>query len=69
MLPTFQQLLLHLLEWLWKIQIGKASLVGMVAGPLAGLASIMPAAVSVDPLQALLIGTILVFFVKKLLML
>ena len=41
-----------------RIKFGKASLVGMVTGTIAGLASITPAAGSVDPLQALLIGAI-----------
>ena len=41
-----------------KFKFGKASLVGMVTGTIAGLASITPAAGSVDPLQALLIGAI-----------
>ena len=41
-----------------RIKFGKASLVGMVTGTIAGLASITPAAGSVDPLQALLIGGI-----------
>jgi Amt family ammonium transporter len=40
------------------LKFGKASLVGMVTGTIAGLASITPAAGSVDPLQALLIGAI-----------
>ena len=41
-----------------RIKFGKASLVCMVTGTIAGLASITPAAGSVDPLQALLIGGI-----------
>ena len=41
-----------------KFKFGKASLVGMVTGTIAGLASITPAAGSVDPLQALLIGAV-----------
>jgi Amt family ammonium transporter len=41
-----------------RLKFGKASLVGMVTGTIAGLASITPAAGSVDPLQALLIGAI-----------
>ena len=41
-----------------RFKFGKASLVGMVTGTIAGLASITPAAGSVDPLQALLIGAI-----------
>ena len=48
------------LTWaLWeKIRHGKATLVGMVTGTIAGLASITPASGSVDPLQALIIGAI-----------
>jgi Amt family ammonium transporter len=48
------------LTWaLWeKLQHGKASLVGMVTGTIAGLASITPASGSVDPVQALIIGAI-----------
>jgi len=48
------------LTWaLWeKIRHGKASLVGMVTGTIAGLASITPASGSVDPVQALIIGGI-----------
>ncbi len=46
------------LTWaLWeKIRHGKASLVGMVTGTIAGLASITPASGSVDPVQAMIIG-------------
>ncbi|MEL6958039.1 MAG: ammonium transporter [Pseudomonadota bacterium] len=46
------------LTWaLWeRIRFGKASLVGMVTGTIAGLASITPASGSVDPVQALIIG-------------
>ena len=48
------------LTWaLWeKIRHGKASLIGMVTGTIAGLASITPASGSVDPVQALIIGAI-----------
>lgn len=48
------------LTWaLWeRIRYGKASLVGMVTGTIAGLASITPASGSVDPVQALIIGAI-----------
>lgn len=48
------------LTWaLWeRIRYGKASLVGMVTGTIAGLASITPASGSVDPMQALIIGAI-----------
>jgi len=48
------------LTWaLWeRIRHGKASLVGIVTGTIAGLASITPAAGSVDPFQALIIGSI-----------
>ena len=42
---------------LWeKIKFGKASLVGMVTGTIAGLASITPASGFVGPVQALIIG-------------
>ncbi len=41
-----------------RFKFRKASLVGMVTGTIAGLASMTPAAGSVDPLQALLIGAI-----------
>ena len=48
------------LTWaLWeRIKFGKASLVGMVTGTIAGLASITPASGYVDPTQALIIGAI-----------
>jgi len=48
------------LTWiLWeRIKYGKASLVGMVTGTIAGLASITPAAGSVTPVEALIIGAI-----------
>lgn len=48
------------LKWAaWeKFKFGKASLVCIVTGTNAGLASITPAAGSVDPLQALLIGAV-----------
>ena len=48
------------LSWaLWeKIKHGKASMVGMVTGTIAGLASITPASGSVGPVEALLIGTV-----------
>ena len=46
------------LSWaLWeKIKYGKASLVGLVTGTIAGLASITPASGFVGPVEALLIG-------------
>ncbi|NIY72927.1 ammonium transporter [Marivivens donghaensis] len=46
------------LTWaLWeKIKFGRASLVSMVTGSIAGLASITPAAGSVGPVEALIIG-------------
>ncbi len=46
------------LSWaLWeRIKYGKASLVGMVTGTIAGLASITPASGSVGPVEALIIG-------------
>ncbi len=46
------------LTWaLWeKIKFGKASLVGLVTGTIAGLASITPASGFVGPVQALIIG-------------
>ena len=46
------------LTWaLWeRIKLGKASMVGMVTGTIAGLASITPAAGSVGPVEALVIG-------------
>ncbi len=48
------------LTWaLWeKIKYGKASLVGLVTGTIAGLASITPASGFVDPIQALMIGSV-----------
>lgn len=48
------------LTWaLWeKLRYGKASLVGMVTGTIAGLASITPASGSVGPIEALLIGSV-----------
>ena len=48
------------LSWaLWeKIKYGKASLVGIVTGTIAGLASITPASGFVGPLEAVIIGTI-----------
>lgn len=48
------------LTWaLWeKIKFGKASLVGIVTGTIAGLASITPASGFVTPMQALIIGLI-----------
>ncbi|WP_417243749.1 ammonium transporter [Celeribacter sp.] len=48
------------LSWaLWeKIKYGKASMVGMVTGTIAGLASITPAAGFVGPVEALVIGGI-----------
>ena len=48
------------LSWaLWeRIKHGKASLVGMVTGTIAGLASITPASGSVGPVEALIIGGI-----------
>ncbi|WP_281858541.1 ammonium transporter [Litoreibacter halocynthiae] len=39
-----------------RIRFGKASLVGMVTGTIAGLASITPASGSVGPMEAMLIG-------------
>ncbi|WP_299280673.1 ammonium transporter [uncultured Tateyamaria sp.] len=46
------------LTWaLWeKVKFGKASLVGMVTGTIAGLASITPASGFVGPVEALIIG-------------
>ncbi|WP_300032215.1 ammonium transporter [uncultured Roseobacter sp.] len=41
-----------------KIRYGKASLVGMVTGTIAGLASITPASGSVGPVEALIIGAV-----------
>ena len=48
------------LTWaLWeKIKFGKASLVGIVTGTIAGLASITPASGFVEPVEALIIGSI-----------
>ncbi|WP_264213487.1 ammonium transporter [Leisingera thetidis] len=48
------------LSWaLWeKIKYGKASLVGLVTGTIAGLASITPASGFVGPVEALIIGAI-----------
>jgi Amt family ammonium transporter len=48
------------LSWaLWeRIRFGKSSLVGLVTGTVAGLASITPASGSVSPVEALLIGAI-----------
>ena len=48
------------LTWaLWeKIKYGKASLVGIVTGTIAGLASITPASGCVGPIEALVIGAV-----------
>ena len=48
------------LTWaLWeKVKYGKASLVGLVTGTIAGLASITPASGFVGPLEALIIGAV-----------
>lgn len=48
------------LSWaLWeKIKYGKASLVGIVTGTIAGLASITPASGFVGPVEALIIGVV-----------
>ncbi len=48
------------LTWaLWeKIRFGKASMVGLVTGTIAGLASITPASGFVGPVQALIIGAV-----------
>ncbi|MDB2369021.1 ammonium transporter [Octadecabacter sp.] len=48
------------LTWvLWeRIRYGKASLVGLVTGTIAGLASITPASGSVGPIEALIIGSV-----------
>lgn len=48
------------LTWaLWeRIKFGRASLVGLVTGTIAGLASITPASGFVGPLEALLIGAV-----------
>ncbi|MEP5760370.1 MAG: ammonium transporter [Litoreibacter sp.] len=41
-----------------RIKYGKASLIGLVTGTIAGLASITPASGSVGPIEALIIGAI-----------
>jgi Amt family ammonium transporter len=48
------------LTWaLWeRIKFGKSSLVGMVTGTIAGLASITPASGFVGPIEALIIGSV-----------
>ena len=48
------------LTWaLWeKIKFGKASLVGIVTGTIAGLASITPASGFIGPVEALIIGAV-----------
>lgn len=48
------------LTWaLWeRIKFGKASMVGMVTGTIAGLASITPASGFVGPIEALIIGAV-----------
>jgi ammonium transporter, Amt family len=48
------------LSWMaWeRIKFGRASMIGLVTGSIAGLASITPAAGYVGPLEALLIGGI-----------
>jgi len=48
------------LTWaLWeRIKFGKSSLVGMVTGTIAGLASITPASGFVGPIEALIIGAV-----------
>ena len=48
------------LSWaLWeRIKYGKASLVGLVTGTIAGLASITPASGFVGPVEALIIGAV-----------
>ncbi|WP_323769172.1 ammonium transporter [Antarctobacter sp.] len=48
------------LSWaLWeRIKFGKSSMVGMVTGTIAGLASITPASGFVGPVQALIIGAV-----------
>ncbi|NNK79034.1 MAG: ammonium transporter [Litoreibacter sp.] len=48
------------LTWaLWeRIRYGKSSLVGMVTGTIAGLASITPASGSVGPVEAMIIGAV-----------
>ena len=43
--------------WEW-VKYGKASLVGMVTGTIAGLASITPASGSVGPVEAVIIGAV-----------
>lgn len=44
---------------LWeKVKFGKASLVGLVTGTIAGLASITPASGFVGPVEALVIGAV-----------
>ncbi|WP_444451680.1 ammonium transporter [Rhodobacter capsulatus] len=48
------------LSWMFweRIKFGRASLVGIVTGSIAGLASVTPASGYVSPLQAVIIGTI-----------
>ena len=48
------------LSWvLWeRIKFGRASLVGLVTGTIAGLASITPASGFVGPIEALIIGAV-----------
>lgn len=48
------------LSWaLWeRIRFGKSSMVGLVTGTIAGLASITPASGSVGPIEAMIIGAI-----------
>ena len=48
------------LTWaIWeRVKYGKASLVGMVTGTIAGLASITPASGFVGPIEALIIGAV-----------
>ncbi len=48
------------LTWaLWeKIKYGKASLVGLVTGTIAGLASVTPASGFIGPIEALVIGSV-----------
>ncbi|WP_108858458.1 ammonium transporter [Ruegeria sp. Alg231-54] len=41
-----------------RVKYGKASMVGLVTGTIAGLASITPASGYVDPVQALIIGAV-----------
>ena len=57
-----------------KVKYGKASLIGMVTGTIAGLASITPASGFVGPIEALIIGLVAgvlcqegTIFVKKIL--